>query len=246
MDLIKNIINKYNSDQLYKRKLERLYDNNLKELCSQEIYVLEKCFNYGNREIINKLISCTDNLDVEQAMKNYNSFINDYRKSSFQDKMINKYNNDEYLTDFELFMIKDVIGVVKEEPDYVYYDRLNPILYNSVNELRQTLTNLYFGMHIYELVNNNYPQILLRQKEMGRYAKMDKDLIIESIQELLPICCRFLAKSVDCMLYNVIKRVREGESFYEALKPYICYNTNISLYEIFMIDDEFGKRKLKK
>lgn len=125
----------------------------------------------------------------------------------------------------------------EEMTDELEYDPLNPILYSTDKQIRETLENLFFGEFIHQKLElPAMKPIKVRQKEIGMIANVDKPFIIEKIREVVftqgsmsqfkqAIDNRYVKVKMDLLM-------GKGEDVFEQ---YLKYNTNISSYEILGI-----------
>ena len=126
--------------------------------------------------------------------------------------------------------------------DELEYDQYNPILYSTDNQIRETLTNLFFGEFIHQILElPNMKPIKVRQKENGRIANIDKPFIIEKIQDVISNQNSIfqLKKIIDARFVEVKMNLLLGKEE-QAFEKYLKFNTNISSNEILGIERDYS------
>jgi len=242
---INEFIMKYNSDEEFKNSIQQLYDDNTYKLSILQIYALEEILRYGAEGYFKKFITTKGTYSEEQAVELYDGFIKLLNEDANfkQYKMRQLKEAHETLSALEMFAFTLISGskeqreqMHKEMTDELEYDPLNPILYSTDEQIRETLENLFFGSFIHELLEEpSMKPIKVRQKENGRIANSDKTFIIERIRGVVfepnsmaqfkqIIDSRFIKAKMDLLLNN--------NDALLAFGPYLKYNTNISASEI--------------
>ena len=190
---IYEFIMRYNSEEEFKNNIQNLYDNEISKLSILHIYALEEILRYGTKGVFNKFIESKGAHTEDQAVDLFDGFIkllNDDPNFK-QYKMEQLKNSPETLSAIEMLAFQ-LISTKKsqkkqmheEMTDELEYDPLNPILYSTDKQIRETLENLFFGEFIHQMLElPTMKPIKVRQKENGRIANIDKPLIIEKIKK---------------------------------------------------------------
>lgn len=243
---IYEFIMRYNSEEEFKNNIQNLYDNEISKLSILHIYALEEILRYGTKGVFNKFIESKGAHTEDQAVDLFDGFIkllNDDPNFK-QYKMEQLKNSPETLSAIEMLAFQ-LISTTKsqkkqmheEMTDELEYDPLNPILYSTDKQIRETLENLFFGEFIHQMLElPAMKPIKVRQKENGRIANIDKPLIIEKIKKvvLTEDSLSQFKQAIDNRYVKVKMAILMGKGE-EAFEQYLKYNTNISSYEILGI-----------
>lgn len=247
--LIYEFIMRYNSEEEFKNNIQELYDNEISRLSIIYIYALEEILRYGLKGIFNKFLETKGTYTEEEAADLFDGFIkllNDDANFK-QYKMDQLKNYPETLSTMEMFAFTLISKsqsqkeqIHEEMTDNLEYDSLNPILYSTDNQIRETLENLFLGEFIHQILElPAMKPVKVRQKETGKIANIDKPLIIEKIQSVIftsgsmsqfkqVIDNRYLRVKMDLLM-------GKGEA---AFEQYLKFNTNISANEILGIEKD--------
>ena len=243
---IYEFIMRYNSEEEFKNNIQNLYDNEISKLSILYIYALEEILRYGTKGVFNKFIESKGAYTEDQAVDLFDGFIkllnNDLNFKQY--KMEQLKNSPETLSAIEMLAFQLISSTQsqkeqmhEEMTDELEYDPLNPILYSTDKQIRETLENLFFGEFIHQMLElPAMKPIKVRQKEIGMIANVDKPFIIEKIREVVftqgsmsqfkqAIDNRYVKVKMDLLM-------GKGEDVFEQ---YLKYNTNISSYEILGI-----------
>ncbi len=243
---IYEFIMRYNSEEEFKNNIQNLYDNEISKLSILYIYALEEILRYGTKGVFNKFIESKGAYTEDQAVDLFDGFIkllnNDLNFKQY--KMEQLKNSPETLSAIEMLTFQLISSTQsqkeqmhEEMTDELEYDPLNPILYSTDKQIRETLENLFFGEFIHQMLElPAMKPIKVRQKEIGMIANVDKPFIIEKIREVVftqgsmsqfkqAIDNRYVKVKMDLLM-------GKGEDVFEQ---YLKYNTNISSYEILGI-----------
>ena len=243
---IYEFIMRYNSEEEFKNNIQNLYDNEISKLSILYIYALEEILRYGTKGVFNKFIESKGAYTEDQAVDLFDGFIkllnNDLNFKQY--KMEQLKNSPETLSAIEMLTFQLISSTQsqkeqmhEEMTDELEYDPLNPILYSTDKQIRETLENLFFGEFIHQMLElPAMKPIKVRQKELGMIANVDKPFIIEKIREVVftqgsmsqfkqAIDNRYVKGKMDLLM-------GKGEDVFEQ---YLKYNTNISSYEILGI-----------
>lgn len=252
---IYEFIMKYNSDDEYKNSIQQIYDNNVYKLPILHIYALEEILRYGTKEIFRKFLETKGTYSEEQAVDLYDGFIKllDEDKAFEQYKMQQLTDSPDTLSEMEKFAFSlisqssDKKSQMHEQmTDNLEYDPFNPILYSTDKQIRETLENLFLGEFIYKMLElPAMKPVKARQKENGRIANIDKQLIIEKIKSTI-LSQNFMSqfKQVIDNRYVKVKMdilLGKGE---KAFEQYLKYNTNISSNEILGIEKGYSSEEM--
>ena len=243
---IYEFIMRYNSEKEFKNNIQNLYDNEISKLSILHIYALEEILRYGTKGVFNKFIESKGAHTEDQAVDLFDGFIkllNDDPNFK-QYKMEQLKNSPETLSAIEMLAFQ-LISTTKsqkkqmheEMTDELEYDPLNPILYSTDKQIRETLENLFFGEFIHQMLElPTMKPIKVRQKENGRIANIDKPLIIEKIKKVVLTegSLSQFKQAIDNRYVKVKMAILMGKGE-EAFEQYLKYNTNISSYEILGI-----------
>ncbi len=243
---IYEFIMRYNSEEEFKNNIQNLYDNEISKLSILHIYALEEILRYGTKGVFNKFIESKGAHTEDQAVDLFDGFIkllNDDPNFK-QYKMEQLKNSPETLSAIEMLAFQ-LISTTKsqkkqmheEMTDELEYDPLNPILYSTDKQIRETLENLFFGEFIHQMLElPAMKPIKVRQKENGKIANIDKPLIIEKIKKvvLTEDSLSQFKQAIDNRYVKVKMAILMGKGE-EAFEQYLKYNTNISSYEILGI-----------
>lgn len=243
---IYEFIMRYNSEEEFKNNIQNLYDNEISKLSILHIYALEEILRYGTKGVFNKFIESKGAHTEDQAVDLFDGFIkllNDDPNFK-QYKMEQLKNSPETLSAIEMLAFQ-LISTTKsqkkqmheEMTDELEYDPLNPILYSTDKQIRETLENLFFGEFIHQMLElPTMKPIKVRQKENGRIANIDKPLIIEKIKKVVLTegSLSQFKQAIDNRYVKVKMAILMGKGE-EAFEQYLKYNTNISSYEILGI-----------
>ena len=242
---IYEFIKRYNVDEEFKNSVQKLYDNNTYKLSITNIYALEEVLRYGTKKIFNKFLEAKGTYSEEKAIDLYDGFIELLSKDmNFkQYKMQQLKETPETLSAMEIFafaLISIYDNQKEKMTDKLEYDQYNPILYSTDNQIRETLTNLFFGEFIYQILElPSMKPIKVRQKENGRIANIDKPFIIKKIQNAISNQSSIfqLQKAIDVRFVEVKMNLLLGKEE-KAFEKYLKFNTNISSNEIFGIEKD--------
>lgn len=242
---IYEFIKRYNADEEFKNSVQKLYDNNTYKLSITNIYALEEVLRYGTKKIFNKFLEAKGTYSEEKAIDLYDGFIELLSKDmNFkQYKMQQLKETPETLSAMEIFafaLISSSDNQKEKMTDKLEYDQYNPILYSTDNQIRETLTNLFFGEFIYQILElPSMKPIKVRQKENGRIANIDKPFIIKKIQNAISNQSSIfqLQKAIDVRFVEVKMNLLLGKEE-KAFEKYLKFNTNISSNEIFGIEKD--------
>lgn len=244
---IYEFIKRYNADEEFKNSVQKLYDNNTYKLSITNIYALEEVLRYGTKKIFNKFLEIKGTYSEEKAIDLYDGFIELLSKDmNFkQYKMQQLKESPETLSAMEIFafaLINSSDNQKENMTDELEYDQYNPILYSTDNQIRETLTNLFFGEFIHQILElPNMKPIKVRQKENGRIANIDKPFIIEKIQDVISNQNSIfqLKKIIDARFVEVKMNLLLGKEE-QAFEKYLKFNTNISSNEILGIERDYS------
>lgn len=242
---IYEFIKRYNADEEFKNSVQKLYDNNTYKLSITNIYALEEVLRYGTKKIFNKFLEAKGTYSEEKAIDLYDGFIELLSKDmNFkQYKMQQLKETPETLSAMEIFafaLISSSDNQKEKMTDKLEYDQYNPILYSTDNQIRETLTNLFLGEFIYQILElPSMKPIKVRQKENGRIANIDKPFIIKKIQNAISNQSSIfqLQKAIDVRFVEVKMNLLLGKEE-KAFEKYLKFNTNISSNEIFGIEKD--------
>lgn len=243
---IYEFIMRYNSEDEFKNNIQNLYDNEISKLSILHIYALEEILRYGTKGVFNKFIESKGVHAEDQAVDLFDGFIkllNDDPNFK-QYKMEQLKNSPETLSAIEMLAFQ-LISTTKsqkkqmheEMTDELEYDPLNPILYSTDKQIRETLENLFFGEFIHQMLElPTMKPIKVRQKQNGMIANVDKPLIIEKIKNVVLTegSLSQFKQAIDNRYVKVKMAILMGKGE-EAFEQYLKYNTNISSYEILGI-----------
>ena len=243
---IYEFIMRYNSEEEFKNNIQNLYDNQISKLSILHIYALEEILRYGTKGVFNKFIESKGAHTEDQAVDLFDGFIkllNDDPNFK-QYKMEQLKNSPETLSAIEMLAFQLISSTQsqkeqmhEEMTDELEYDTLNPILYSTDKQIRETLENLFFGEFIHQMLElPTMKPIKVRQKENGRIANIDKPLIIEKIKGVVLTegSLSQFKQAIDNRYVKVKMAILMGKGE-EAFEQYLKYNTNISSYEILGI-----------
>lgn len=242
---IYEFIKRYNADEEFKNSVQKLYDNNTYKLSITNIYALEEVLRYGTKKIFNKFLEAKGTYSEEKAIDLYDGFIELLSKDmNFkQYKMQQLKETPETLSAMEIFafaLISSSDNQKEKMTNKLEYDQYNPILYSTDNQIRETLTNLFLGEFIYQILElPSMKPIKVRQKENGRIANIDKPFIIKKIQNAISNQSSIfqLQKAIDVRFVEVKMNLLLGKEE-KAFEKYLKFNTNISSNEIFGIEKD--------
>lgn len=246
---IYEFIIRYNADEEFKNGIQQLYDNDTYKLSILQIYVLEEVLRYGTKEIFNKFLETKGTYSEEQAVDLFDGFITLLSEDvNFkQYKMQQLKESPETLSAMEMFAFTLISSsdnqkeqMHEEMTDELDYDPYNPILYNTDNQIRETLENLFFGEFIHQMLElPDVKPVKVRQKGNGRIANIDKPFIIEKIQSAISEqnSISQLKKIIDSRFVKVKMDLLLGKGE-QAFEQYLKFNTNISSNEILGIEKD--------
>ena len=254
---IYEFIMRYNSEEEFKNNIQNLYDNEISKLSILHIYALEEILRYGTKSVFNKFIESKGAHTEDQAVDLFDGFIkllNDDPNFK-QYKMEQLKNSPETLSAIEMLAFQ-LISTTKsqkkqmheEMTDELEYDPLNPILYSTDKQIRETLENLFFGEFIHQMLElPNMKPIKVRQKQNGMIANVDKPLIIEKIRGVVFAqgSMSQFKQAVDNRYLKVKMDVLLGKG-QEAFEQYLKYNTNISSNEILGMQKDNSEEEVYK
>lgn len=238
--VICEFIIKYNTNEQFRNNVQNLYNNEIHKLSILEIYALEEILRYGTKQVFNKFIAAKGICDDKQAVDLFDGFIKLLNEdSSFkQFKTEQLKNSPETLSSIETFAFSLLNDFAEEKNEQknneLKYDPLNPILYSTDGQIRQTLESLFFGEFIHKLLElPTMKDIKNRQKEKGVIASIDKPFIIKKIQEILSDEKNMsqLQNKIDSRFVKVKMNILLGQGK-DAFNEFLQYNTNISSNEI--------------
>ena len=234
---------KYSEDSAFRNKIQQLYDENTYKLSLIQIYTLEEILRYGTKKVFHKFLNIEGSYSNEQAIELYDTFtklLND--DSNFrQYKMQQLKTAPETLSKIEIFAFSLISGskdykkqMHKEMTDELEYDPYNPILYDTDQQMKETLENLFFGEFIHRILElPSMKPIKVRQRENGQIANIDKPFIIEKIRNVVfqQDSISQLNQIIDSRFVTVKMNILLGKGIY-AFEQYLKFNTNISSQEI--------------
>ena len=248
---IYEFIMKYNADEEFRNNIQNLYENKVGELSILHIYALEEILRYGNKGLFKQFLEVKGENKEEKAIEVFNSFMdllkNDESFKQYKMEQLKKFP--ETLSDLEMFAFKLLSRsqskkeeMHKELTDELEYDSLNPILFSTDYEIRETLENLFIGEFIYQLLEEPAMKpVKVRQKEAGMIANKDKPLIIEKVKVAFsaPNSMSQFKQIIDNRFVKVKFAILTGKGT-EAFDEYKRFNTNISINEVLGIEkDDF-------
>ena len=241
---IHKFIMKYYNDEEYKNNVQKLYDKEMSELSILYIYALEEILRYGNKGIFDKFINSMGTDSESKAADLFDNFVKLFiENDSFRQSKIEQLNkNPKTLSALEMLALQLISTTESqgnkmhdEMTDELEYDSLNPILYSTDSQIKDTLRNLFIGEFIHQMLElPSMKPIKVRQKRSGMIATIDKPFIISKIRENINSKENIL--QIDQVVNNRYVKVKfdvllgKGE---EAFSEYSKYNTNISFSEIF-------------
>lgn len=244
---IYEFIMKYNTDEEFKNGVQESYDNNTYQLSILHIYALEEVLRYGTKGIFNKFLKTKGAYSDDQAVDLYDGFIKLLSEDiNFkQYKMQQLKESPETLSAVEMFAFTLISSsdnqkeqMHEEMTEELEYDPLNPILYSTDNQIRETLENLFIGEFIHQMLElPAMKPVKVRQKEIGRIANIDKPLIIEKVQSAISEqnSMSQFKQVIDNRFVQVKMKLLLGKGEL-AFEEYLKFNTNISSNEILGIE----------
>lgn len=253
--IINKFIMKYNSEEEFRIRVQKLYDEETYKLSILEIYTLEEILRYGTKEIFNQFLKTKGMYTEEQAINSFDNFM----KLLNQDEEFKQYKIHQLkyfpktLSSIERFAFT-LISKSKsirqnfhnQMTDSLEYDSFNPILYSTDNEIRETTENLFFGELIHQMIElPGMEPIKARQKVNGQVSNIDKPSIIEQIQSTIAThgsigqFKQVIDKRVCQVKFNILLGKKE-----EAFEPYLKFNTNISANEILGLEKDDVEEKM--
>ncbi len=253
--IINKFIMKYNSEEEFRIRVQKLYDEETYKLSILEIYTLEEILRYGTKEIFNQFLKTKGMYTEEQAINSFDNFM----KLLNQDEEFKQYKIHQLkyfpktLSSIERFAFT-LISKSKsirqnfhnQMTDSLEYDSFNPILYSTDNEIRETTENLFFGELIHQMIElPGMEPIKARQKVNGQVSNIDKPSIIEQIQSTIAThgsigqFKHVIDKRVCQVKFNLLLGKKE-----EAFEPYLKFNTNISANEILGLEKDDVEEKM--
>ena len=246
---VNEFIMKYNSDEEFRNEVQDLYDNEIGRLAILQIYALEELLRYGNKGMFKRFLESKGESTEEEAVE----LVDGFRKLLDEDPSFKQYKMEQLkkypdtLSDLEMFAFtlisrsqSEKVKMHKELTDELEYDPINPILFSTDYEIRETLENLLIGEFIHKLLElPAMKPAKVRQKEEGMIASVDKKDIIEQVRSV--VCtpnsmCQF--KSVIDNRYVEVKFALLAGKGASAFDQYIKFNTNISINEVFEIEKD--------
>lgn len=246
---VNEFIMKYNSDEEFRNEVQDLYDNEIGRLSILQIYALEELLRYGNKEMFKRFLESKGESTEEAAVE----LVDGFRKLLDEDPSFKQYKMEQLkkypdtLSDLEMFAFtlisrsqSEKVKMHKELTDELEYDPINPILFSTDYEIRETLENLLIGEFIHKLLElPAMKPAKVRQKEEGMIASVDKKDIIEQVRSV--VCtpnsmCQF--KSVIDNRYVEVKFALLAGKGASTFDQYIKFNTNISINEVFEIEKD--------
>lgn len=246
---VNEFIMKYNSDEEFRNEVQKLYNNEIGRLSILQIYALEELLRYGNNGMFKRFLESKGESTEEAAVE----LVDGFRKLLDEDPSFKQYKMEQLkkfpdtLSDLEMFAFtlisrsqSEKVKMHKELTDELEYDPINPILFSTDYEIRETLENLLIGEFIHKLLElPAMKPAKVRQKEEGMIASVDKKDIIEQVRSV--VCtpnsmCQF--KSVIDNRYVEVKFALLAGKGEEAFDQYIKFNTNISINEVFEIEKD--------
>lgn len=248
---VNEFIMKYSSDEEFRNEVQDLYDNEIGRLSILQIYALEELLRYGNMGMFKRFLESKGESTEEKAIEVFNSFMdllkNDESFKQYKMEQLKKFP--ETLSDLEMFAFKILSRsqskkeeMHKELTDELEYDSLNPILFSTDYEIRETLENLFIGEFIYQLLEEPAMKpVKVRQKEAGIIANKDKPLIIEKVKVAFsaPNSMSQFKQIIDNRFVKAKFAILTGKGT-EAFDEYKRFNTNISINEVLGIEkDDF-------
>lgn len=246
-----NFISKYNSTEEEKQDIQKTYANTPSQLSILEIYILEEILRYGTKNIYTNLLKKTTSQPEETTIQFYDQFAELYRTDDGfkQYKVQQIVENHDSLSAIELYYLQLALMEVKNQKklheeftNQLSYQPLNPILFETEHQIKETIFNLLIGRFIHDFLQfpANKP-IAVRQKVNGMIADSDRQLIINSIRIGLDGQIDQLINKIDekyiYTKFNLL--LGKGEDAFQDLQ----YNTNISAHEV--LEKEIQNRKNK-
>ena len=248
---VNEFIMKYSSDEEFRNEVQDLYDNEIGRLSILQIYALEELLRYGNMEMFKRFLESKGESTEEKAVE----LVDGFRKLLDEDPSFKQYKMEQLkkypdtLSDLEMFAFKLISRsqskkeeMHKELTDELEYDSLNPILFSTDYEIRETLENLFIGEFIYQLLEEPAMKpVKVRQKEAGMIANKDKPLIIEKVKVAFsaPNSMSQFKQIIDNRFVKAKFAILTGKGT-EAFDEYKRFNTNISINEVLGIEkDDF-------
>ena len=248
---VNEFIMKYNSLEEFWNEIQDLYDNEIGRLSILQIYALEELLRYGNMEMFKRFLESKGESTEEKAVE----LVDGFRKLLDEDPSFKQYKMEQLkkypdtLSDLEMFAFKLLSRsqskkeeMHKELTDELEYDSLNPILFSTDYEIRETLENLFIGEFIYQLLEEPAMKpVKVRQKEAGMIANKDKPLIIEKVKVAFsaPNSMSQFKQIIDNRFVKAKFAILTGKGT-EAFDEYKRFNTNISINEVLGIEkDDF-------
>ena len=248
---VNEFIMKYSSDEEFRNEVQDLYDNEIGRLSILQIYALEELLRYGNMEMFKRFLESKGESTEEKAVE----LVDGFRKLLDEDPSFKQYKMEQLkkypdtLSDLEMFAFKLLSRsqskkeeMHKELTDELEYDSLNPILFSTDYEIRETLENLFIGEFIYQLLEEPAMKpVKVRQKEAGMIANKDKPLIIEKVKVAFsaPNSMSQFKQIIDNRFVKAKFAILTGKGT-EAFDEYKRFNTNISINEVLGIEkDDF-------
>ena len=190
---IHKFIMKYYNDEEYKNNVQKLYDKEMSELSILYIYALEEILRYGNKGIFDKFINSKGTDSESKAADLFDNFVKLFiENDSFRQSKIEQLNkNPKTLSALEMLALQLISTTESqgnkmddEMTDELEYDSLNPILYSTDSQIKDTLRNLFIGEFIHQMLElPSMKPIKVRQKRSGMIATIDKPFIISKIRE---------------------------------------------------------------
>ena len=248
---VNEFIMKYSSDEEFRNEVQDLYDNEIGRLSILQIYALEELLRYGNMEMFKRFLESKGESTEEKAVE----LVDGFRKLLDEDPSFKQYKMEQLkkypdtLSDLEMFAFKLLSRsqskkeeMHKELTDELEYDSLNPILFSTDYEIRETLENLFIGEFIYQLLEEPAMKpVKVRQKGAGMIANKDKPLIIEKVKVAFsaPNSMSQFKQIIDNRFVKAKFAILTGKGT-EAFDEYKRFNTNISINEVLGIEkDDF-------
>lgn len=246
---VNEFIMKYNSDEEFRNEVQDLYDNEIGRLAILQIYALEELLRYGNMGMFKRFLDSKGESTEEKAVELVDGFreLLDEDSSFKQYKMEQLKKYPDTLSDLEMFAFtlisrsqSEKVKMHKELTDELEYDPINPILFSTDYEIRETLENLLIGEFIHKLLElPAMKPAKVRQKADGMIASVDKKDIIEQVRAVVctPNSMSQFKQTIDSRFIKVKFDILTGKGE-EAFKDFIKFNTNVSINEVFEIEKD--------
>lgn len=261
MERIYKFILNYTEDEEFRINSQRKYDEKPSKLSILDIYALEELSRYGNKGYFKKFLEARATykkfLDVNKIEENGKAYelFDEFVKLLTEDESFIQRKFDEASQSTEVFSQIEMVELAstlvtttkaKEQAENeekareeLEYDPLNPIVYSTEEQIRETLENLVFGQFILRLLELPAMQSIKSRKQDGKIANIDKPTVIKNVRQILIMedFPRQLKEEVDD-LYEYVKKAFSQGKGEEVFGEYLQYNTNISSHEILKVEKD--------